>query len=70
MVKNEYVNLLSPNMKIIGTKGFTKEILETEIQEYISTRQELCNSCCNYIETIYEVESHIFISKFAAKQLR
>jgi len=35
--------------------------VETEINKCISRRQELCNSCCNYIDTIYEVEPHIFI---------
>lgn len=48
-------------MNIIGKKGFSKEILETEIHKYISTRQELCYSCCTYIETMYEVEPHIFV---------
>lgn len=61
VMKNEYLNLLSPNLKIIGTKGFTKEILETELHKYISTRQEICNSCSSYIETMHEVEPHIFI---------
>ncbi|XP_050065364.1 uncharacterized protein LOC126554327 [Aphis gossypii] len=60
-VKNENINFLTPNMKTIAKKGFTKETLETEINKCISRRQELCNSCCNYIDTIYEVESHIFI---------
>jgi len=61
VIKDEYLNLLSPNMKILGTQGFNKETLETEINKYLSTRQELCNLCCNYMETMYEVEPHIFI---------
>lgn len=61
VIKDEYLNLLSPNMNILGTLGFNQETLETEINKYLSTRQELCNSCCNYMETVYEVEPHIFI---------
>jgi len=48
-------------MKILGTKGFSKEILETEIHKYISTGQELCKSCCNYMKIMHEVEPHVFI---------
>ncbi|KAL5237552.1 hypothetical protein ACI65C_004962 [Semiaphis heraclei] len=61
VIRNEYHNLLSPNMKILGTKCFSKEILETEIHKYISTRLEQCKSCCNYMEIMHEVEPHVFI---------
>jgi len=61
VIRNEYHNFLSPKMKILGTKGFSKEILETEINKYISTRKELCKSCCNYMEIMHEVEPHVFI---------
>lgn len=59
--KNEHINFLTPKMKTIAKKGFTKETLETEINKCLSRRQELCYLCYNYIDTIYEVELHIFI---------
>lgn len=48
MIRNEHLNFLIPNMKIIAEKGFTKETVETEIHTCLSRRQELCNSFIIY----------------------
>lgn len=60
-VKNNYIEVLSPNMQTIINDGFTRESLENELNKYFLQNQEVCRMCSKDMKLQYKTEPNIFI---------